>query len=128
MLQLLLWAIALHSAAVGVGLVLHPAALLATMGYAPVGEPFFPTQGGVFHFVMAVCYVLGARDPERNAPLIRFAVIVKFMAMIFLVGYWLLNRDLLMVLGSGLADGAMGVVLAVVYRRWRDDPARTGGR
>lgn len=53
-LQALLWLVALHSLAVGVGLLLQPADLLARAGYAPVGEPYFPSQGGVFHVVMAV--------------------------------------------------------------------------
>lgn len=121
MLQLFLWAIALHSLAVGVGLMAHPASLLAAVGYAPVGEPFFPSQGGVFHLVMAVCYALGARDPEGNEALIRFAIIVKFMAMAFLVVYWLANRHLLVVLGSGLVDGVMGAILLVMHQRWRQE-------
>ena len=118
-LQILLWLVALHSLAVGVGLLLHPAGLLARAGYAPVGEPFFPSQGGVFHFVMAVGYALGARDPERNEALIRFAVVVKFMALAFLVAYWLAHRQLLVVLGSGLADGVMGLLILWALRRWR---------
>jgi hypothetical protein len=122
-LQALLWLVALHSVVVGVGLVLHPAGLLAAVGYAPLSEPFFPTQGGVFHFVMAIAYVLGARDPVRHEALIRFAVVVKFVALVFLVGYWLLHRHLLVVLGSGLADGVMGASILVAYRRWRKERA-----
>ena len=120
-LQLLLWLVALHSLAVGVGLVLHPARMLAAAGYAPVGEDFFPVQGGVFHLVMAVGYALGARDPERNAALIRFAVLVKLLACVFLLSYWLGQRHLLVVLGSGLVDGAMAVLILIAYRRWQGE-------
>jgi hypothetical protein len=64
---------------------------------------------------------MGAHDPERNASLIRFAIVVKFMALAFLLGYWVFHRHLPMVLASGLVDGAMGVVLLIAYRRWRRD-------
>jgi len=118
-LQLLMAAIALHSLGVGIGLVLHPAAILAAAGYEPVTEPFFPTQAGVFHFVVVVGYVLAAWNPDRNAVLIRYAVIIKAMATVFLVLYWILRPGLWAVLASGVVDGLMGVAIWWAYARWR---------
>lgn len=118
-LSLLLWLVALHSAAVGIGLILHPADLFALVGYAPVNEPFFPVQGGVFHVVMAVGYALAARNLSSNRCLIAFAILVKTAATFFLLIYWLMATQLLVVLLSGIADGIMAVLIWACYRPWR---------
>jgi len=118
-LSTLLWLIALHSAAVGLGLVLHPAPLLAEMGYVSVNEPFFPTQGGVFHIIMAVGYAMAAQNLERRRSLVTFTVVVKALALLFLVTYWALAARLPTILLSGLLDGAMAVAVAWAYMTWR---------
>lgn len=125
-LQLLLLAVALHSAGVGAGLIWHPAALLSSCGFAPVGEPFFVVQGGIFHVVMAVGYLLAARDPARQEGLVDFIIVVKIMALAFLTVYWLFFARVLTILASGLVDGAMALVIAWARRAWRRD-ARAGG-
>jgi hypothetical protein len=125
-LQLLLVAVALHSALVGVGLIWHPAALLTSAGFAPIGEPFFVVQGGIFHLVMAVGYVLAARDPARQAGLVHFIILVKIMAFAFLMVYWLFFARVLTILASGLVDGAMALVIVWARQAWRRD-ARAGG-
>ena len=61
-LRLLLRLVAAHSLAVGLALVLAPADVFVRLGYAPLGERFFPVQGGVFHIVMAAGYLMAARD------------------------------------------------------------------
>ena len=103
----------------GLGLIWHPAALLDQMGYVPCSGPFFPTQGGVFHIVMAMGYSLAAWDLVRFRGLFVFAIVVKALATTFLIIYWLINPSLQVILLSGLADGVMACVLAVLYRRWR---------
>jgi len=118
-LRFWLWSLALHSVAVGLGLIWHPAALLGQVGYAPCSEPFFPTQGGVFHIIMAVGYSMAAWDLLRFRGLVVFTIVVKALATIFLITYWLIKPSLLVILLSGLADGVMACVLAVLYRRWR---------
>lgn len=118
-LRTVLWLMAAHSAAVGIALMLHPDRLLELAGYEPVGEDFFPVQGGVFHVIMAVGYGLGALDSDRRSMLIRFAVFVKSAALVFLVAYWLTAPRLFVVLASGLVDGAMAGVLFWAYRSWR---------
>lgn len=118
-LSLLLVLVSAHSAAVGVGLIAQPPALLARMGYAPVGDPFFPVQGGVFHIVMAVGYAMAAADLDRNRCLAFFSVVVKVAATVFLVGYWLLIRRIDVVLMSGIVDGLMALALGLGYAAWR---------
>ena len=117
-LRLLLWLVALHSAGVGLGLILHPAGLLAFMGFAPVSEPFFPVQGGVFHVVVAVGYAMAAHAPRRHRSLIVFAVVVKILATVFLLLYWLLIARLWSVLASGAVDGLMALLIALAYVAW----------
>ena len=76
-LRALLALVGIHSIAVGIGLMAHPASVFEFMGYARCSEPFFPTQGGVFHIVMAVGYLMAAADPSGNRCLITFAVVVN---------------------------------------------------
>jgi len=126
-LQLVLVAAALHSTAVGLGLILHPASILAKFGYAPVTEEFFPTQGGVFHVIMAVGYLMAAAAPRERRSLIVFAIIVKMLATVFLLVYWLFVSRLWMVFGSAIGDGALAGILWFAYRSWRARSA-FGGR
>lgn len=127
-LRLLLHLVGWHSALVGVGLICRPALLFADLGFAPLSEPFFPVQGGVFHVVMAVGYFMAARDLEQNRSLVVFAIVVKTLATVFLLTYWLLINRLPLVLASGLADGAMGILLALGYRAWRRTRIQGGVR
>lgn len=108
--------LAVHSAAVGVGLVWHPRALLAPLGFATLGEPFFATQGGVFHGIMAIAYAWAARDPAGSWPLVQLAVVVKTVAAVFLVTYWALHAGPWSVLVSGVIDGMMALALAGLIR------------
>ena len=118
-LQIWLSLMALHSCVVGFGLIWHPANLLAQFGYAPVSEPFFPAQGGVFHIIMALGYALAANQPFRFSGLIFFSVVVKIVATLFLLAYWLTNPGLWLVLVSGLGDGVMALVLGNLYLKWK---------
>jgi len=124
-LRTLLWLVAAHSAGVGLGLILHPASILSQAGYAPVSEPFFPVQGGVFHLVMALGYSIAAVDPLRHRSLVIFAILVKCVATVFLVVYWLAAGHLLVVLASGIMDGFMAALLAMATVSW--DRAREKG-
>jgi hypothetical protein len=117
-LSLLLWLVSFHSIAVGLGMIWQPPAVLSGLGYAPVGEPFFPVQGGVFHIVMAVGYALAARNLDGNRCLVKFTVLVKFMATVFLLVYWLFVARIPVVLGSGISDGIMAVLVGIGYLTW----------
>ncbi len=115
-LQVVLGLVALHSAAVGVGLIFSSAPLLGRLGFQSVGEPFFVVQGGVFHLVMAVAYLMAAWDPARRPTLVVFSIVVKVMATVFLTIYWLAVARVLTILASGLVDAAMALVIALARR------------
>jgi hypothetical protein len=112
----LLWLVALHSFLVGIGLVLLPPTAMPFFGLQPFVEKFFPVQGGVFHLVMCLVYLLGAVNPERFDNLIILAIIAKFMAAAFLTLYYVLGSQVWMVLLSAVGDGLMGMVILLAYR------------
>jgi hypothetical protein len=118
-LSVFLWLVALHSTVVGILLVVLPADVMPLFGYAPLGEAFFKSQGGVFHFVMVVAYVLAARDPLKNQVLVEFSAVAKFIGTVFLVTYFLAVDRVWVVLLSGAGDFVMGVVIVVLNGRFR---------
>jgi len=66
--------------------------------------------------VVAVAYAMGARAPESHRPLIVFSVVVKVVATVFLVLYWLAHPQLWSVLASGIVDGLMAVLILLPLR------------
>jgi len=118
-LQLVLWLVAAHSVAVGLGLLWQRPALLLRLGFAPISEPFFPAQGGVMHLILATGYALAARDPAGRGILVVFAVFVKTAATVFLILWWLFAARQWGVLASGVSDGLMALLIAGAYVRWR---------
>ncbi len=81
-------------------------------GWSGVSHLFFTRQAGVFHFVVVMAY-LGEYHRLRGVSLM---VATKTIAFLFLVGAWLLGERAWSVPLSGFADGAMGLVVALVHR------------
>jgi hypothetical protein len=108
------WLVALHSYAVGLGLLLAPG-LAVTIGGFPEPETlFFMHQGGVFHLVVATGYLIEYRR-SGTATLLVFA---KTVATVFLGLSWLLPPEAPWLIGvSALGDGAMGAVAWWLSRR-----------
>jgi hypothetical protein len=118
-LTLILWLVAVHSFFVGLGLILLSDDWLSFFGFTG-GERFFRAQAGVFHFVMVVLYLAAAFRRESSRDLTHVAIAAKFMAMAFLISYFLFAVPIWMVLLSGIGDGAMGILILwafLVYRR-----------
>ena len=114
---LLLWAVALHSALVGLGLIGLGPDVLTRFGFGSVSERFFAVQGGVFHLVMVMFYVSAARDPVGRRLLVRLIVATKTVAFLFLITYYLAVDPIPAVLLSALADGAMAALIALAAQR-----------
>ncbi len=126
-LDLVLWLVAVHSAFVGLGLILMPASTMPFFGFEVTGEKFFALQGGVFHLVMAVAYALATIRAERYRGLILLAILAKFMATVFLFVYYLFVERIWTVLLSGAGDCLMGIAILVAflnYRRGKKRPDR----
>ena len=118
-LSILLWLVALHSLAVGIGLIAAPDSLLSFFGFPFGGERFFRAQAGVFHFVMVVVYLMAASRFVVSSDSTYLAITAKMMAMVFLVFYYLLVSQVWMILISGIGDGAMGLLILWGYRSFR---------
>jgi hypothetical protein len=125
-LRIFLFLVAAHSLAVGLNLIFFPPRLMTLFGYAPIGEPFFKVQGGVFHLVMVTVYTLGAWDPHRHRSLVLLSVIAKGIATVFLVTYYVLVDPIIVVLLSGIGDALMGLVIALLHRSFLRVPPSRG--
>jgi hypothetical protein len=108
----LVYLIALHSAIVGLMLLAFPAWAVPFAGWDGATPLFFPRQAGIFHFVVVIGY-LGEWRRERN---VRLLVATKAIAFAFLIGAWLDGESAWSVPFSGVADGLMGLVAALVHR------------
>lgn len=116
-ISVFLWLIALHSFIVGVGLIFLPSSVFEFLGFNPSFERFFSTQGGVFHIIMSVCYAMGASDIKKYLALIVFSFIVKFIAAIFLLFYFILISSQLLIILSCISDLAMGIIIYLLYSK-----------
>ena len=116
-LSIALALVALHSAAVGLVLIIAPPSVMQAFGYAMITEPFFKVQGGVFHIVMAVAYALAALDPVGRRLLVVFAIAAKMIATAFLLSYYAVVPSLTVILASGVVDFLMGLLLLLLFRR-----------
>jgi len=114
-LTTILWLVAIHSVMVGLGLIFMPSDLMELLGFNVCTERFFPTQGGVFHIIMAIAYTMGATRLPKFECMISFSIIVKFCATLFLLIYYLVVAQTWMILFSGIADCLMGMAILWAY-------------
>ena len=115
-LKLFMCLVALHSFAVGIGLIIFPSSAFEYLGFEPTFDRFFSTQGGVFHIVMAVGYAMPCINLNKFKSLVTFAVVVKFIAAIFLVLYFCLVRTQLLIILSAVSDFIMGATILILFR------------
>ena len=121
LLTVFLWLVALHSFLVGIGLIVLPASVFEFLGYKTTFDRFFSTQGGVFHIVMAVGYAMAGYDKKRFECLIIFSIIVKFIATVFLIMYFIMISQQLLIILSGISDFMMGLIILFLYRKLNEE-------
>ena len=114
-LSLILTLIGAHSFLVGLCLIIQPVVLMRLAGFSDGYEHFFPAQGGIFHVVMAVCYVMAALELGKRRSMVVYSIIVKTVATIFLLTYYFAVDAKWVILFSGLGDGLMGVAILWTY-------------
>ncbi len=127
LLSLVLIAIGIHSIMVGIGLIIQPEPVMIFAGFNHCSERFFPTQGGIFHILMAAAYLMAAKNPLKNECLIPFTILVKGSAAVFLGIYFLMVNQIWVVLLSGILDGLMCIVVIWVYARFKKWQRRNDG-
>jgi hypothetical protein len=118
LLSTVLWLVALHSITIGLVLIAQPTLLMKLSGFSPECERFFPAQGGVFHVLMAVAYVMGAINIKKYHYLIVFSIIVKAVATLFLMVYCFTVEFKWIVLLSGIGDGVMGLIIFIALQNY----------
>ena len=114
LLQWILWLIALHSIGFGISLIVLPISVIELFGFQ-LEEKFFAVQGGVFHIVVSLAYIMAALDPDRAEKLIILSCTAKFMATLFLLAYFFFVSHIFMVIFSGIADFLMGIAILIIY-------------
>lgn len=113
--KLLLGLIAIHSFAVGLALIVLPFGVLSWFGLTVDPYRFFSTQGGVFHIVMSIAYLLAARAPLKEKSLLIFIILAKWTAFFFLASYFLFAEMVPMIAFSAVGDGLMGLLVMLFF-------------
>ena len=103
---------AVHSLAIGIGLVVVPDFATNFAGFGSVRPLFFARQAGAFHVVLATGYLLEARRGAAD-----FVVVAKLLAVLFLGWSVLAGAAPWSVTVSGAADGLMGLGALWLQRR-----------
>jgi hypothetical protein len=113
-LKWILWLVALHSFGFGISLIVLPISVIEIFGFQ-LAEKFFAVQGGVFHIVVSLAYIMAALDLDNSKKLIILSCTAKFMATIFLLSYYFFVNHIFMVIFSGIADFLMGLAILLTY-------------
>ncbi|MBC8477978.1 MAG: hypothetical protein ISR91_01400 [Candidatus Delongbacteria bacterium] len=115
-LTLVLWLFALHTFAVGLGLILVPSAWMEYFGLVGYQGRFFQVQGGVFHLIMGIFYLTPIWHWGVSRLLVHMFIVVKILATVFLFLYFLLVEPAIVILLSGVGDGLLALMLWWVFR------------
>ena len=115
LLKWILWLVAIHSICFGISLVILPISVIELFGFH-LTEKFFADQGGVFHLIISLAYIMAALDPENSKKFVILSCVTKFTAAVFLFSYFLFDRQIFMVLVSGVGDLLMGLAIFISYR------------
>lgn len=116
--------IAAHSLGVGAILLLAPEWAIRFGGWGTIQPVFFARQAGIFHVVLVCGYLIEFFRYDG----VTLMVSAKSIAIVFLLGAWLLGETAWAVPLSGVADGVMGATVWLVDRAARrttpPDPSR----
>ena len=118
LLSTVLGLVAIHSFGMGLTLIAQPAVLMKFAGFNPDCEHFFPAQGGVFHLLMFVVYLMGAIHIEKYHHFIVFSIFVKAVATFFLTIYCFTGEFKWIVFLSGIGDFLMGLMIFLAFQHY----------
>ena len=116
LLSVFLYLVAIHSFVVGIGLIFLPGSVFQFLGFIQTFDRFFSTQGGVFHIAMFFAYAMAAYNLIKYKQLIVFSILVKFIATIFLLSYFIFISNQWLIILSGISDLIMAIITLVLYR------------
>ena len=118
LLSTVLGLVAIHSLGMGLILISQPAVLMKFAGFNPDCDHFFPTQGGVFHLLMFVVYLMGATHIEKYHHFIVFSIFMKAVATFFLMIYCFAAEFKWVIFLSGIGDGVMGLMIFLAFQHY----------
>jgi len=118
LLSAVLVLVAIHSLAFGLTLIAQPAVLMEFAGFNPDCDHFFPAQGGVFHLIMFVFYLMGASQIEKYHHFIVLSIFIKAVATLFLVMYCFIAEFKWIIFLSGIVDGVMGLMIFLAFQHY----------
>ncbi|MEE4271372.1 MAG: hypothetical protein V2I67_06850 [Thermoanaerobaculales bacterium] len=111
--RILVTLISLHSIIVGLMFLIAPQWTMQFAGWRSIDPPFFAYQAGIFHFVLAVAYLL---EYHRYRG-ISILIAAKCIAFVFLLTAAVIDPIPWAVWTSGILDGVMALVVWQVHRR-----------
>lgn len=109
--------IAIHSFVVGLALIIIPPVYLDYFGYEGYQGRFFLVQGGIFHIIMAVLYLVTAKTEGRVKELVNMILTAKGSATVFLLVYFVFMEPILVIALSGVGDGLMFILTLWLYKK-----------
>ncbi|MEI6683875.1 MAG: hypothetical protein WCO44_14685 [Bacteroidota bacterium] len=116
-LQWVLLLVASHSIGFGLALIVLPIDVLTIFGFH-LYEKFFAIQGGVFHLIISVAYIMAALKPDGSGNLIFLSCFTKFSATIFLFTYFFFVKMIPMVFVAAIGDFLMGLAILFAYFKY----------
>lgn len=111
--------VSVHSFFVGIGLIFAPSRIMEIFGFTNGNDSFFRYQGGVFHIIMSYAYTAGALNPFRNEPLIKFSIVTKFTAALFLFLFYSFVLQIKIILFSGLGDLFLAALVLFLFSQFK---------
>ena len=123
LLVITLWLVTLHSFVVGIAMILLPTDWISYFDITLSEHRFFITQGGVFHIVMAIAYGMAAYYVNGSSALIKFSIIAKFIATLFLLSYFIFFNQFVIIFLSAIGDFCMGLLILIVYKKYKEEIA-----
>lgn len=127
-LKIILLLTSLHTLCISIALIALPDNIISLFGFTDLGGRFFRTQGGVFHLVMAFGYYFAAIDIPNCRNFIKFIILVKFTATIFLIIYYLFIDSTIVILFSGVVDFLIGLTILYLHHQLIKNEIETSKR
>jgi hypothetical protein len=118
LLSTVLVLVAIHTLAIGLILIAQPAVFMELVGFRPNCEHFFPAQGGAFHLIVFVVYLMGAIHIEKYHHFIVLSIYIKAFATFFLLIYCFAAEFKWIVFISGIVDCAMGLMIFLAFQHY----------
>lgn len=118
-IQIILFLTALHSIIIGLFLIFSPNYFIEWFGFGNCNERFFRSQGGVFHIVISIAYLLALFNYTKNELLIWFILSVKLSASIFLLIYFIFVDSMVIILLSCITDFIIGILIYFAYLHYK---------